>query len=218
MFACNLAGPRRLKAGAARDHLLGLHCVTGHGQEIKTGGRVVKNVTGYDLCKLLTGSYGTLAVLTEVTFKVMPRAEASLTLLATGPDEPALLALLRAATGTPCEISGAAYLPPLAAGRSAGRGGAPAARGMAAVRLEGFGPSIAYRKGELESCWPRPGIEFASLDDEDDATLWREIRDVALLTRSARCGACRCRPRRRASWSAGPRSSPTSACSIGPAG
>ncbi len=98
VFACNLAGPRRLKSGAARDHLLGLHCVTGHAQEIKTGGRVVKNVTGYDLCKLLTGSYGTLAALTQVTFKVMPRAEASLTLLATGTDEPALLALLRAAT------------------------------------------------------------------------------------------------------------------------
>ena len=75
VFAANVAGPRRLKSGAARDHLLGLHCVTGHAQEIKTGGRVVKNVTGYDLCKLLTGSWGTLAVLTQVTFKVMPRAE-----------------------------------------------------------------------------------------------------------------------------------------------
>ena len=139
VFACNLAGPRRLKSGAARDHLLGLHCVTGHAQEIKTGGRVVKNVTGYDLCKLLTGSYGTLAALTQVTFKVMPRAEASLTLLATGPGEPALLALLRAATGTPCEISGAAYLPPLAAGRSRVDMVRSAARGVAAIRLEGFG-------------------------------------------------------------------------------
>ena len=157
VFACNLAGPRRLKAGAARDHLLGLHCVTGHGQEIKTGGRVVKNVTGYDLCKLLTGSYGTLAVLTQVTFKVMPRAEASLTLLATGPDEPTLLALLRAATGTPCEISGAAYLPPLAAGRSRVDMVRPAARGVAAIRLEGFAPSIAYRSGLLQQLLDGPG-------------------------------------------------------------
>jgi glycolate oxidase FAD binding subunit len=182
VFACNLAGSRRLKAGAARDHLLGLHCVTGHGQEIKTGGRVVKNVTGYDLCKLLTGSYGTLAALTQVTFKVMPRAEASLTLLATGPDETSLLALLRAATGTPCEISGAAYLPPLAAGRSRVATVRSAARGVAAIRLEGFAPSIAYRSGLLQQLLAGAGIAFASVGTEDTDVLWREIRDVALLT------------------------------------
>lgn len=181
-FACNLAGPRRLKAGAARDHLLGLHCVTGHGQEIKTGGRVVKNVTGYDLCKLLSGSYGTLAVLTEVTFKVMPRAESGLTLLATGPDERALLALLRAATGTPCEISGAAYMPPLAAGRSAVGIVRSAARGVAAIRLEGFGPSIAYRNELLQKLLAGPGVDFASIGPEDTIRLWREIRDVSQLT------------------------------------
>jgi glycolate oxidase FAD binding subunit len=182
VFACNLAGPRRLKAGAARDHLLGLRCVTGHGQLVKTGGRVVKNVTGYDLCKLLTGSYGTLGVMTEVTFKVMPRAEAGLTLLATGADEAGLLALLRAATGTPCEVSGAAYLPPLAAGRSAVETLRRHARPTAAVRLEGFGPSIAYRRGELERALAAPGIEFAALEGEESRTLWREVRDVALLT------------------------------------
>ena len=181
VFAANVAGPRRLKSGAARDHLLGLHCVTGHAQEIKTGGRVVKNVTGYDLCKLLTGSWGTLAVLTQVTFKVMPRAEDALTLLATGADEAALLGLLRAASGSPCEISGAAYLPPLAAGRSQVKALRRHARGTAAIRLEGFGPSIAYRKDLLEKLLAAPGIEFASLDGKDTATLWREIRDVALL-------------------------------------
>jgi glycolate oxidase FAD binding subunit len=181
VFAANVAGPRRLKSGAARDHLLGLHCVTGHGQEIKTGGRVVKNVTGYDLCKLLTGSYGTLAVMTQVTFKVMPKAEGALTLLATGADEATLLSLLRAASGSPCEISGAAFLPPLAAGRSQVKALRRHARGTAAIRLEGFGPSIAYRKELLEKLLARPGIEFASLDDKDTATLWREIRDVALL-------------------------------------
>jgi glycolate oxidase FAD binding subunit len=181
VFACNLAGPRRLKAGAARDHLLGLHCVTGHGQEIKTGGRVVKNVTGYDLSKLLTGSYGTLAVLTQVTFKVMPRAEGALTLLATGGDDATLLGLLRAATASPCEVSGAAYLPPLAAGRSQVKALRRHARGTAAIRLEGFGPSIAYRKELLERLLAAPGIAFASLDDADTRTLWREVRDVRLL-------------------------------------
>lgn len=182
VFACNLAGPRRLKAGAARDHLLGLHCATGHGQEIKTGGRVVKNVTGYDLCKLLAGSYGTLALLSEVTFKVMPRAESALTLLVVGPSERTLLQLLRAAAGTPCEISGAAYLPPLAAGRSAVGTVRAAARGVAAIRLEGFGPSIAYRNERLQALLAGPGIDFATIGPEHTAVLWREIRDVALLT------------------------------------
>ncbi len=181
VFAANLAGPRRLKSGAARDHLLGLHCVTGHAQEIKSGGRVVKNVTGYDLCKLLTGSWGTLAVLTQVTFKVMPRAEDALTLIATGAGEAELLRLLRAASGSPCEISGAAYLPPLAAGRSKVAVLSRHARGTAVIRLEGFGPSIAYRKDLLQSLLAAPGVEFASLEAKDTATLWREIRDVALL-------------------------------------
>ena len=165
VFAANVAGPRRLKAGAARDHLLGLHCVTGHGQEIKTGGRVVKNVTGYDLCKLLTGSWGTLAMLTQVTFKVMPRAEDGATLLVTGAAEAALLGVLRAAMASPCEVSGAAFLPPLAAGRSQVQALRRHAKATAAIRLEGFGPSVAYRMELLKTLLAAPGIEFAGLED-----------------------------------------------------
>ena len=164
VFACNLAGPRRLKAGAARDHLLGLHCVTGHGQEIKTGGRVVKNVTGYDLCKLLTGSYGTLAVLTEVTFKVMPRAETE--------PHPARHRPRRAEPCWPCCAPRPARrarsrVPPTCRRwRPAGRRSAScgrAARGVAAIRLEGFGPSIAYRSELLQKLLAGPGIDFAQL-------------------------------------------------------
>jgi glycolate oxidase FAD binding subunit len=183
VFACNLAGPQRLKSGAARDHLLGLRAVTGHGQIVKTGGRVVKNVTGYDLCKLLCGSFGTLALMTEVTFKVLPAPEAVATLLATAARETDLLALLRRAAGSPCEIAGAACLPALAAGRSGAADLRRLGRAVAAIRLDGFGPSVAYRICELERLLGGPGIEFATLDDADSRTLWREIRDLELITR-----------------------------------
>lgn len=181
VFACNLAGPRRIRAGAARDHLLGLRCVTGQGVAIKTGGRVVKNVTGYDLCKLLTGSYGTLAVMTELTFKVLPRAETEGTLLLTGGSEQDLLACLRKATGTEHDISGAACLPPLAAGRSSVSAVRRAGRAMAAVRVEGPGPSVAYRLERLEAELGGAG-EMARLEEGDSRALWREIRDLRLLS------------------------------------
>ena len=87
MIGAGLAGPRRIKAGGARDHLLGAHAVSGFGDSFKAGGKVVKNVTGYDLCKLLAGSWGTLAVMTEVTLKVMPRPESERTLLLRGLDD-----------------------------------------------------------------------------------------------------------------------------------
>src|SRR5579864_7211182 len=82
--ACNLSGPRRIKAGAARDHLLGFRAVSGRAEAFKAGGRVVKNVTGYDLSKLMAGSYGTLAALEEVTVKVLPRPETAATVLFAG--------------------------------------------------------------------------------------------------------------------------------------
>ena len=217
VFACNLAGPRRIKAGAARDHLLGLHCVTGQGTAIKTGGRVVKNVTGYDLCKLLTGSYGTLAVLSEVTFKVLPRAETEGTLLLIGRSEPELLAALAQATGTSHDISGAACLPPLAAGRSSVPAVRRAGRAMAAVRVEGPGPSVDYRLERLEAELAGAG-EMARLDERrQPRAVARDPRPAPPGRRAARCGGCRCRRRRRASWRAGPPSSRRSACGTGPA-
>src|SRR5258706_15376124 len=111
MIGAGLAGPRRIKAGGARDHLLGAHAVSGFGDSFKAGGRVVKNVTGYDLCKLLAGSWGTLAVMTEATLKVMPRPESERTLVLRGLDDVAANRAMTAALGSPFDVSGAAHVP-----------------------------------------------------------------------------------------------------------
>src|SRR5580700_7840324 len=110
-LAANLSGPRRIKAGAARDHFLGFRAVSGRGETFKSGGRVVKNVTGYDLCKLLAGSWGTLAAMTEVTIKVRPRPETEATVLVLGLAADHAGAAMAAAMGSSCDVSGAAHLP-----------------------------------------------------------------------------------------------------------
>ena len=185
VFACNLAGPRRLMAGAARDHLLGLNVVTGHGQVVKAGGRVVKNVTGYDLCKLIAGSFGTLAVMSHVTFKVLPAPEDETTVALVGDDVADLLGRLRRATGTAFEVSGAALLPPASARRSAVGAVSGAGGAVACLRLEGSEPSVAYRADRLEQAVAGAGVEAARLGRDDSRSLWREIRDVALLDTAA---------------------------------
>jgi glycolate oxidase FAD binding subunit len=181
VLACNLSGPRRIKAGAARDHFLGVQAVTGRGELIKAGGRVVKNVTGYDLCKLLAGSFGTLAVMTEVSVKVLPAADETLTLLIAGLEPADGLGALRAAMASAHDVSGAAYLPAAAAARSAVVSATGA--GLAAVRLEAPGPSLRHRADALKDLL-RPGVEIGELDTPRSTTLWREVRDVALLPRA----------------------------------
>ncbi len=114
-IACNLSGPRRIKAGAARDHVLGVRAVSGRGEVFKSGGRVVKNVTGYDMSKLLAGSYGTLGVMTEITLKVLPAAEKIRTVLVAGLDDAAGIAALTRALHSPNDVSAAAHLPARAA-------------------------------------------------------------------------------------------------------
>ena len=176
VLAANLSGPRRLKAGAARDHILGVNAVSGRGEMFKSGGRVVKNVTGYDLSKGLAGSWGTLAAITDVTFKVLPRAETTATVLVAGLDDRKAAQVMCAAMGSSCEISAAAHLPADAAGmlsELAGDGGA-----VTALRLEGFGPSVAYRKEALKSVIVGAG-SFDELGAEASTSLWRAIRDAA---------------------------------------
>lgn len=166
VFAANISGPRRLKAGAARDHLLGLQVVSGHGQLMKTGGRVVKNVTGYDLCKLLTGSFGTLAVMSHVTFKVLPAPAGETTLVLQGTDLAQVAQALRRATGTAYEISGAALVP--------GDGYA------GYIRIEGSAPSVAYRAEQLQVLLGE-GLEASQVAGSESKSLWRKIRDGGFL-------------------------------------
>jgi glycolate oxidase FAD binding subunit len=177
-LATNLAGPRRIQAGAARDHFLGVTAVSGRGETFKSGGRVVKNVTGYDLCKLLAGSWGTLAAMTDVTIKTLPRPESEETILVLGLEPAQAIPAMTAAIGSSCDVSGAAHLPAdLATGvpEVAGAGGA-----VTALRLEGFAPSVAHRAGTLRALLKRFG-EVASVEQETSRRLWGAVRDVAPL-------------------------------------
>ena len=151
MIGAGLAGPRRIQAGAARDHLLGAHAVSGFGDSFKAGGKVVKNVTGYDLCKLLAGSWGTLAVMTEVTLKVMPRPESERTLVLRDLDDTAANQAMTAALGSPFDVSGAAHVPNSAlrdAVGALGDLGSPRSA-LTLVRLEGITASAVHRAASL---------------------------------------------------------------------
>ncbi len=162
VVAANVSGPRRVQAGACRDSLIGVRFVDGRGEVLKSGGRVMKNVTGYDLVKLLAGSYGTLGVLTEVSFKVLPDVETSACVVLRGLDDRQAVAVMARALGSPYEVSGAAH-----------------DGGRTMLRIEGFADSVAYRAGRLRDLLGGFG-EVEVLDDPAQvAAIWQEVRDVA---------------------------------------
>ena len=173
-IAANLSGPRRIKAGAARDHFLGVTAVTGRAETIKSGGRVVKNVTGYDMCKVLAGSWGTLAAMTDVTVKVLPKPETEASVFVTGLDDAQAGQAMVAAMGSSCDVSAAAHLPDHVASWFEGLPGHEAAT---VLRLEGFAPSVAHRKAML-SALMKPFGEAALLDEKDSRAFWRSVRQV----------------------------------------
>ena len=167
--AGNVSGPARINLGAARDAMIGLKFVNGRGEDIKSGGRVMKNVTGLDLVKTLAGSHGTLGVFHEVCFKVLPRAEAEATLQLTGLGDGAAIDALSTALGSPFEPTGAAHLP--------ARRSEPA---RTLIRIEGFAASIAYRAGALAKLLARFGT-LDRLGEREAGALWQAIRDVGSL-------------------------------------
>lgn len=174
VLAANLSGPRRIKAGAARDHFLGVTAVTGRGETIKSGGRVVKNVTGYDLCKLFAGSWGTLAAMTDLTLKVLPKPETEATVVVAGLTDAQACAAMSSAMGSSCDVSGAAHLPDHVAfwfDRL------PKAEASTVLRLEGVAPSVKHRQETLAAQMKSFG-SVTILDEVSSHALWRSIRDV----------------------------------------
>ena len=168
VVACNLSGSRRIKAGAARDHVMGVGGVTGRGDIFKNGARVVKNVTGYDLPKLMTGSYGTLAALTSVILKVLPRPETEETVALSDLDDTRAVAAMSMAMQSACEVSGAAFIP-----------------GEAVyLRLEGIAPSVAYRRDQLAKVLGRPIQVMAA---KSSAAKWKAIGDASLFAGRPEC-------------------------------
>ncbi|VDC27504.1 putative FAD-linked oxidoreductase [Pseudogemmobacter humi] len=155
--AANASGPRRVVVGACRDHMIGLRFVDGRGEAVSNGGRVMKNVTGYDLVKLMAGSWGRLGVMSEIAFRLQPMPETEATLTLHGARDPG--AVMAAALATPYEVSGAAMSP----------------SGAVHLRLEGFADSVRYRLEKLEAL---PGGEAERLEEAASRALWRGIRDV----------------------------------------
>lgn len=160
----NFAGSRRVSAGAARDHLLGFSGVNGRGEAFKSGGRVMKNVTGYDLSKLLAGSWGTLAVLDEISVKVLPAPDQTRTLVLLGLSDADAVKAMCAAMGSPHDVSGAAHV-----------------EGRTALRLEGVAPSVEARLKGLRALLAPSGAALEELATLESRAFWREVRDVAPL-------------------------------------
>ena len=166
VLAANLSGPRRFKAGAARDHFLGVSAVSGRGETFKAGGKVVKNVTGYDMCKLLAGSWGTLAVMDEVTIKVLPAPEETATLVLHGHDVRRAVEAMTVALQSPHEVSGAAWLPEA---------------GETLLRIEGFPESVKARLAAVQALMAAVGGEQTALDAAASIERWQAVRDAAPL-------------------------------------
>lgn len=161
VVAANISGPRRVQAGACRDSLIGVRFVDGRGDVLKNGGRVMKNVTGYDLVKLMAGAHGTLGVISEVAFKVLPNVETSACVMLRGLSNLQAVAAMAAALGSPFEVSGAAH-----------------EGGRTLLRLEGFAASVAYRAARMQTLLAPFGEAEVEADPVQVIKMWQQLRDV----------------------------------------
>lgn len=180
VFATNFSGTRRIAAGAARDHLLGVRAINGRGELFKSGGRVLKNVTGYDVARALTGSWGTLAVLSEVTFKVLPMPQQTETLVFVGLSDEIGVELLCAAMATPFEVSGTAHLTAGLTARLEQSSLAREAANLTAIRIENFSSSVAYRIEQLKEALKIYGTPLL-LTQATSLAFWSELRRLSVL-------------------------------------
>ena len=178
ILAGNISGPRRLKAGAARDHFLGARAISGRGELFKAGGRVVKNVTGYDLCKVLAGSWGTLAILTETTIKVLPAGQKIFTVLVSGLTDRDAVGAMAKALGSTFEVSGAAHIP---VGMMSGIDAEKTTEAVTALRVEGIRPSVEYRASGLVELLANAG-ECQIVKTTESQKFWRNVRDCSYFT------------------------------------
>ena len=171
IVAGNISGPRRIYGGAARDSLIGVRFVNGKGEIVKNGGRVMKNVTGLDLVKLQAGAWGTLGLLTEVTFKLLPAPDRTATLMFKGLDDETAIQALCAAAGTPFEPTGLAHLPTCI--------GDEGPRTL--IRVEGFDEQVSYRMEELQKALASYGTASV-IEGKEQSDFWASIRDVTFLS------------------------------------
>lgn len=168
IFAAGVSGPRRLSAGGARDHLLGFSAVSGRAEAFKAGGKVVKNVTGYDLSKVMVGSWGQLAVMTELSIKVVPKPKASATLILHGLPVQAAVQRMAEAMGSVAGPAAAAYIPDASGSVS-----------QTLLRVEGFAPSVTFRVGQLQSILGHPASDIVT--GPEAGSIWQEVRLAGAL-------------------------------------
>lgn len=180
VFATNMSGARRIHAGAARDHLLGIKGVNGRAELFQAGGRVMKNVTGYDVARGLSGSWGTLAVMTEVTFKVVPWPETAATVIYLGLPDNLAIEVLSTAMALPVEVSGAVHLQASVAARLNHPGLRTMNKSVTALRLENFASAVAGRKQRLKEALKVYG-KALELDHRETLDFWGELRRLSVM-------------------------------------
>jgi glycolate dehydrogenase FAD-binding subunit len=185
MVATNFSGSRRILSGSVRDHVLGVQAVNGSGETIRAGGRVMKNVTGYDLSRALSGSWGTLAVMTEVAIKVLPAPREVRTVLCFGLADPNGIEALCLAMGTPFEVSGTVHMHAELAERLSDQEIANAGASVTAIRVENFPASARYRSSRLKQMLQAyaPALE---LDTLRSRAFWDEIKTLKMFQKAER--------------------------------